>query len=208
MKTQQGELQFNSFFNFLEYFMFALILWCWKLLMKSQELSGRESITAAQVTFSFSSNYQKWSHFLTELSNEPRKGDNWESNLSMQTGRFPLTLGWTMWEGEKKKKKTVIYHSCHSSSTGAIQLDISKLLLSAGICWQLDLFGRVKCPGLACEMSPSLPSFTPLPPHTLWNNLSATLGCTDNILVSVQERADFPLWPRCHSRLRVFVCVC
>lgn len=47
-------------------------------------------------------------------------------------------------------------------------------------------------------------SFTPLPPYSLWNNLSATLGCTDNIWFPSRNTLN-SLQRRCCQC--VFVCV-
>lgn len=56
-----------------------------------------------------------------------------------------------------KKKGGVLSVSLVIAVAQVPRLEISKLHLSAGICWQLDLFGRVICPGCACAMPPSLP---------------------------------------------------
>lgn len=68
----------------------ALILWCWELLMKSQELAGRESLVAGKAHFCPEQLYLKWSHF----HSAPKWKKRWQfqSNSSRQTGRFPLTL--------------------------------------------------------------------------------------------------------------------
>lgn len=114
----------------------------------------------------FPSNEQKWSHLLRGVSNKVKKRQL-ERNVLMQTGRFPITLCWmSSWQqmkrGEEKKGLSV---TLVIAAILVLQLEISKLLLSAGICWQLDLFGELFGGGWHYDASQSS-TFTP-PPRLL-----------------------------------------
>lgn len=138
----------------------ALILWCWELLMKSQELSGRDSNSSAS-DFNFPKQLPEMSSFSERDWQWSQKRRQLQRNLSTQTGRFPLTLcrmsSWQqMMRGGGKKSDLSL-----TLVIAVKQLQISKLLLSAGISCQLDFFffffGRVTCAGFACTMPPSCP---------------------------------------------------
>lgn len=113
-----GEIQPNrGVCVFFLYFISTLIPRCWKLLMNSQELSGRESVKAPQVTFfskqlpemiSFSTRAQRWSQNRRQL----------EGNLSMQTGKFP-------------KKKSA---NCSFRRASRWQLDLFGRVSVPGLC--------------------------------------------------------------------------
>lgn len=169
-------------------------MWSWSggTEFQDREAVGEDLSCWNSVRVSDSTSDQKPSHVLQDLSSELRKSVSWWKQGSFPWFYSACPLDGKRWEEEKK---TVLCHSCHSSSTetttGNEQIaPISRHLLAVG------LILPNKCRRFVSQSS--------LPPFSLCNSRGASLGCKDNTWFPSRKNAELPA----DEELPVCVWVC